>query len=179
MIVSIALFSIVMVVCVTTLLALVAANRKAQAIQSVMNNLNIALDDMARNIRMGNHYFCGNVPPYNGTRDCTSDDGLNTTFVFEHFGGDPNTFTDQWIYFYDPNTKRIWKSENGGQTSYPITAPEVSITSMKFYAVGTTIDDNIQPRVTIVVSGTANVGNAKTSENFHVQVSAVQRAIDL
>src|SRR3989344_8697452 len=46
MIVAIALFSIVMVVSVGALLALVTANRKAQALQSVMNNLNIALDGM-------------------------------------------------------------------------------------------------------------------------------------
>src|SRR3989344_7842968 len=69
-VVSVALFSIVMVVCVTALLALVNANRKAQALQSVMNNLSIALDDMARNVRMGTNYHCSE--PINGTdpQDC-------------------------------------------------------------------------------------------------------------
>src|SRR3989344_5257439 len=56
MIVAIALFSVVMIVCVGALLALVNANRKAQALQSVMNNLNIALDGMVRSVRMGNSY---------------------------------------------------------------------------------------------------------------------------
>lgn len=178
-VVSIALFSIVMVVCVAALLALVNANRKAQALQSVMNNLNIALDDMARNVRMGTHFFCGAVPPYVGTRDCTQDDGLNTTFVFEHFGGNPADFGDQWIYYYDAATKQIWKSTDGGATSYPITSREVTIDSLKFYAVGTTQNDTIQPRMVAVVRGTAAAQNAKSRASFHIQVTSVQRSIDL
>lgn len=178
-VVAVALFSVVMVVCVAALLALMNANRKAQALQSVMNNLSIALDDMARNVRMGTHYFCGEVPPYTGTRDCTTDDGLNTTFVFEHYGGNPINFNDQWIYKYDAATKQIWKSTDGGQTSYPITSPEVSIDSMKFYAVGTTIDDTVQPRMVAVISGTAAAANVKTKATFHIQVTSVQRSLDL
>ena len=53
MLVSIALFAIVMVVCVGALLSLVGANKKAEALESAMNNLNISLDDMVRNAREG------------------------------------------------------------------------------------------------------------------------------
>ena len=53
MIVAVALFAVVMLISVAALLALVDANRKAQALQSVMNNLNIALDGMVRSVRMG------------------------------------------------------------------------------------------------------------------------------
>ena len=56
MIVSVALFAIVMLVCVSTLLALTAANRKVHALQSVMDNLNVTLDGMVRDIRMGSVY---------------------------------------------------------------------------------------------------------------------------
>ncbi len=177
MIVSIALFSIVMVVCVTALLALVNANRKAQALQSVMNNLNISLDDMARNIRMGSHYHCSSTIDAT-THDCPNDVD-NQTFIFEHFGGSRSDFSDQWIYKYDAPNKRILKSINGGTDYVSITAPEVAIDNMKFYVIGTTIDDTTQPRVTIVVSGTANAANVKSKESFHIQVTAVQRAIDL
>src|SRR3989338_5238251 len=72
MIVAIGLFSVVMVVCVGALLSLVNANRKAQALQSVMNNLNIALDGMARSVRMGNTYdgSTGCVGNTGGANDC-------------------------------------------------------------------------------------------------------------
>src|SRR3989344_5136440 len=77
MIVAVALFAIVMVVAVAALLSLTAANRKAQAIQSVMNNLNIAVDGMVRNMRMGTNYIgatAGEGCESNtggGTNDCT------------------------------------------------------------------------------------------------------------
>ena len=59
MIVAVALFAVVMLISVGTLLALVGANRKAQALQSVINNLNITLDGMVRAIRMGGNFHCG------------------------------------------------------------------------------------------------------------------------
>jgi len=178
-VVAVALFSIVMVVCVAALLALINANRKAQALQSVMNNLSIALDDMARNVRMGTNYHCSE--PINGTdpQDCTTDNGQNTAFAFEHYGGNSNTFDDQWIYRYDVAAKRILKSIDGGQAYYPITSPEVSIDSMKFYVIGTTVADEVQPRMVAVISGTAAAQHVKTKASFHIQVTAVQRSIDL
>ena len=69
---------------------------------------------------------------------------------------------------------------------YRMTAPEVSITSMEFYVVGSTPGcdtvspcDPIQPRVIITISGTAGGGNVKTSTTFHLQATALQRALDL
>jgi len=61
MIVAVGLFSIVMLVSISALLSLVDANRKAQALQSVMNNLNIAVDGMVREIREGSNYRCGSI----------------------------------------------------------------------------------------------------------------------
>src|SRR5882672_10508798 len=69
MIVAVALFAIVMLVCVGALLALVGANKKVHALQSVMNNLNVTLDGMVRQIRMGSNY-----DGYSGT-GCSSNSG--------------------------------------------------------------------------------------------------------
>ena len=52
MIVAIALFAVVMLVSVSTLLSLVAASRKVQALELVMNNLNITLDSGIFNRRV-------------------------------------------------------------------------------------------------------------------------------
>jgi prepilin-type N-terminal cleavage/methylation domain-containing protein len=176
MIVAVGLFAVVMVICVTTLFALVNANRKAQALQSVMNNLNISLDSMARTIRMGSAYHCGSSAPYTGTRDCAAGD---TNFVFERYGGNTSIFTDQWFYRYNSTNKQIEKSEDGGTTFYPITAPEVTIDDMTFYTIGTTRSDTVQPKVVIVIKGTAAANNAKTKSSFHIQAAATQRLIDL
>jgi len=175
MMVSVALFAIVMMVCVEVLLALVSANQKAQALQSVMNNLNITLDGMVRPIREGSNFHCGGG--LNTTvQDCAAGD---TTFAFEPFG---NTPTDQpWVYTFAQDSNgvgRIYKSENG-QAPIAITAPEVSIQSMEFYVVGTTRGDQTQPKVIIVIKGTAGVAGSKAATTFHIQATSVQRVLDL
>lgn len=182
MIVAVGLFAIVMVVCVSTLLSLVNANRKAQALQSVMNNLNITLDGMVRGARMGSTYHgaggdasCGGIL-YNTPHDCING---GTIFAFEPFG---NTVDDQpWVYSFSTDQNgigRIYKSENGG-TPIAITAPEVSIDDMRFYVIGTTQGDTIQPKVVLVVKGTAGVPGSSARTTFRIQATAVQRLLDL
>jgi prepilin-type N-terminal cleavage/methylation domain-containing protein len=182
LIVATALFSVVMLVSVGALLALVGANRKVQSLQSVMDNLNITLDGMERSIRMGSNFHCGGGN-LQLTQDCSSTSDAATNhyaFAFEPYG---NTVADQpWVYSYDPVTKRLYKSENGA-APIAITAPEVSIENLQFYVVGSdrgcTVNpcDTVQPKVVIVVKGSAGADRAKSS--FHVQVTAVQRLLDL
>jgi prepilin-type N-terminal cleavage/methylation domain-containing protein len=174
--VSVALFSVVMMVSIGSLLALADANRKAQALQSVMNNLNTAIDGMVRSIRMGTVYHCGNFGSYDTARSCDNGD---TLIAFEAYGGDTGTGADQWAYWYDANTKRLYKSENAGGTQFALTAPEVQIDSATFYVVGAESTDRIQPKAVIVLRGTAGGTSAKTRTTFTVQSTAVQRAIDV
>jgi len=174
MLVAITLFAIVMVVTTGALLALVDANRKAQAIQSVINNLNVSVDGMVRALRMGSEYRCGTLSP--ADPNCAGGGGA---LYFESFGGDAGTLTDDWVYWYDPQTRRLYKSENGGGTSFAITAPEVEITDMKFYVVGATRGDNIQPKVLVVIRGVAGAEKFRTTTTFEIQAAAVQRIVDI
>lgn len=176
MMVAVALFSIVIMASTSALLALIDASRKAQALQSVMGNLNTALDGMVRSIRMGGTYHCGNTGAYTAVRDCTGGDIL---FAFEAFGGSSTTGSDQWVYQYDATTKRLYKSENGGGVYFPMTAPEVQIEDLKFYVVGTTPSDTQQAKVIITVKGTAGADKLKTKTTFNIQATAVQRALDI
>ena len=179
MIVSVGLFAIVMLVSVGALLALTGANRKAQALQSVMNNLNIALDGMTRSIRMGSNYHCGpGVFIGTGNLDDCSNGG--TMLVIKPFGGNPN----QWGYLFDTGgaycgENRICKSVDGGTNYVALTSPEVTINDLKFYVIGTTPGDTEQPKVVITVQGTAGVANMRTKTTFSIQATAVQRLLDL
>ena len=181
MIVSVALFSVVMLVSVSALLALVNANRKAQALQSVMNNLNIALDGMVRSARMGVNYhgaggdsLCGGFD-FPTPHDCVNGGAM---LAFQPYGkteADP-----RWIYIYDPVTHRLEKSTDGTVGSaVPITAPEVTIDDLKFYVVGTTRGDPIQPKILIVIKGSAGVTGSTARTTFHIQATSVQRVLDL
>ena len=182
MIVSVGLFAIVMLVSTVTLLALVSANRKAQALQSVMSNLNIALDGMVRAIRMGTDYdgssgCSGNSGDPN---DCT---GGSTTFTFKPFCESSCDPLERWTYIFDPSgvsceEGRLCKSENGTDFR-AITAPSVRIESLTFYVIGTMPGDTTQPKAVISVKGTAGVSGTKTETTFAIQATAVQRILDL
>lgn len=176
MIVAVGLFAIVMLVSVAALLALVDANRKARALESVMNNLNIALDGMVRSIRMGGTYHCGG-----GTittpLDCATTPG--TAVAFEAHGGSSNDPNNQFVYSYDAVTKRLYRSEDSGGHQFPVTAPEIVIDDMKFYVVGTTPGDTVQPKVVIIIKGTAGADKVKTRTTFSIQATTVQRVLDI
>lgn len=184
MIVAIGLFAVVMIVAVGALLSLTGANRKAQALQSVMNNLNIALDGMVRNARMGTEYHCGPGSfAGDGTDDCA---GGRTTFSFKPYC-DPSTCNQStestWIYAFVPPQDSamgyIERSEDGGNSWVQLTAPEISIESLSFYVIGSKPGDSVQPKVLIVLEGEAAIDSAKTKTTFHIQATAVQRELDL
>ena len=188
MIVAIALFSVVMVVAVGALLSLTGANKKAQALQSVMNNLNISIDSIVRNVRMGSKYYCG---VGSGTNDCSTG---GTAITFDCNPRTPSCAATGGRWGYEivcpqgfsgngtcPSGGYIARSTNGGTSWSRITAPEVTISSMKFYVVGTTpgtTGDTVQPKVIVVVKGEAG-GVGKTNTKFHIQATAVQRELDL
>ncbi|HUO50131.1 MAG TPA: type II secretion system protein [Candidatus Paceibacterota bacterium] len=178
MLVAVALFAVVMLVAGATLLSLVYANRKAQALQSVMNNLNISLDEMVRSVRMGSNYRCGSqTPAPNG--DCSAG---NTIIYYTPFGQDPSNRSEDVAYAYDNNgticgANRICVISGG--VAIPITAPEVAISNMTFFVVGTTPHDNVQPKVVITLTGSASTANSRTKSNFSIQATAVQRLLDL
>lgn len=174
--VSVALFSTVMLVSIGSLLALADANRKAQALQSVMNNLNTAIDGMVRSLRMGSSYHCGSGGTLALPLSCENG---GTVIFFEEFEGDSSNDADQWAYQYDSVTKRMYKSEDSGLTWFALTSPEIQMDEAKFFVVGADNTDQIQPKVVIVLRGTAGGASTKTRTTFSVQSTAVQRAIDI
>lgn len=188
MMVAVALFAIVMIIAVGALLSLVTANRKAQALQSVINNLNTTVDSMVRQIREGSNYHCDDGTGSVATiSDCPNG---KIRFAFERLGGDTSDSSDQMVYqFVDVASQCgagytggcIMRSANSGApgTWAPVTAPEVAITSMTFYVVGTTPRDTAQPKAVVVIKGVAGGGNIKITTTFHIQSTAVQRVLDI
>lgn len=185
MIVAVALFSVVMLVSVGALLSLVTANRKAQALQSVMNNLNVAVDGMVRAIRIGTTYHCGSGG-YTTPADCSSG---STSFAFEPYHDASQGPVPPWIYWFATDSNgvgRLYKTEDGNVANgVPITSPDVAINSVTFYVIGScpvhgsACTDQLQPKVLIVIKGTAGAANIKTVTTFHIQATAVQRILDL
>lgn len=178
MMVAVSIFAIVMLIGVGALFSLVQANERAQAINSVMNNLNAALEDMSRSIRVGTSYHCETsaIPPFplsllNSPQDCSSGGGLLLAFEPSGAGSsDPRE-----VYRLD--VTQLERSLDGGSTWVAMTAPEVTITRFSFYVTGSTAGDTTQPRVLMTIQGTAKVPGGVTT--FSVQASVVQRILDI
>lgn len=173
--VAVALFTVIMLVSVGALLSLVTANRKARSLESVINNLNITLDGMVRGVRMGSTYNCGgaSVPSPSSGANCP--DGAST-FSFAPYGSDVDIQSERFVYSF--SNGQIMRSTQGGSNTVAITAPEVTITDLKFYVIGTIVGDVHQPKVVIVVKGTAG-DTEKVQSTFHFQATGVQRTLDI
>ncbi len=184
MMVAVSIFAIAMLVGVGALLSLAAANKRAQAINAVMNNVNAAVEDMSRSMRTGSVYHCEiaiepQYPPISATRNCAAAPA-GIFLAFEPSGGDTTTESNQIVYRL--NGTSIQRSTQGGApgTWTAMTAPEVSIDAMTFYVVGAGREVSgvqIQPRILISIRGSAKIPGGTT--NFTIQSAVTQRLLDV
>ena len=173
MIVAIALFSVVMVMGMGSLLNVLTASKQNQAIQTAVNNLGLAMEMMSREIRTGYNYHCGTSGSITDTQDCM--DGENY-IAFEPYYGDPSNSNDQVVFKIENN--RIQKSIDSGSHFASLTANELVIDNGSYFVVvGSDPDDTDQPKVIIAISG-AVASNAKVSSPFNLQTTVSQRLLD-
>ena len=165
LIVAVGLFALVMMLASGAYLIVLCVNRQAQSISTGINNLSFALESMTRTIRTGTGYNCG------GTGDCPNG-ASSFSLLDDSNGGVPIPVT----YSLVGSSIQV----NTGGAISTLTDPSVTITSLTFYAVGTSPApaDYQQPRVTIVVSGTVSAGPGKT-ESFTVETGATMRGTDI
>lgn len=149
MLVALVLFSFVMLAAVGSLVAIIEANRKARNQKVVMNNLNAAVENMSRTIRLGSEYTVTDPQ----TVSFTSKNGLQT------------------IYTLDAG--RIWRSEDGGTTYLPLTSTNVDIQNLTFEITSQGLADT-QPKVLITVYGEAGA-RERVRSPFTIQTTISQR----
>ncbi len=182
MMVSVAIFTIVMTIALGALLSMSESDRKAQSFKSVINNLNFSMDSMSRSIRTGQVYHCDiGQTPITATRDCAAT--AATSFAFR-----PANSSNTVVYRLESSNATlcgqpsarvgcITRSTDGGANYSSITSPEVYIDTLNFYVTGSTVGDSIQPKVTILISGLVTVTATQTSA-FNLQTSVTQRIYD-
>lgn len=174
--VSISIFTMVMIVAVGSVFAIVDANKKTHSIKSVMTNLNFALESMTRDIRVGTMYGCDTAVGTPG--DCQS--GGDTFHFKANRDVDGNGLADDFIEYSLGQENGVWKIMKGVYPAgivFPITAAEIHIESMKFYVTGTRADDGVQPKAVITIRGYAGVSG--TLSKFNIQTTVSERALDI
>lgn len=179
MIVSVAIFTTTMVIIIGSLVGIQGASRKARTIQLANDNLSAAIESISRNVRMGSNLHCGcpAVPSDMLIQaDCAAappgpPPGGSSCLAFEPQGGNPLTLTDQVAYRL--NAGQIQRSTDGGTTYYALTAPEINISTLRFFVEGTA-NGTGQPYVTMLIRGTAGSNN-KTKTDINVQTTIAVR----
>ena len=174
--VSVTIFIVVMTISLGALLSISAANRKAEALKTVMNNLSFSLESMSRAIRTGVDYGC------NSSGDCTSGTG-GYRFSFTDVSQRDVTYCLGSGTSCETSTAcpagtscTILRSINGG-TLEPLTSQEVAISNLSFYLQGSATGDGVQPKVVITLNGSITIG-ASPPTQFALQTSVTQRLYD-
>jgi type II secretory pathway pseudopilin PulG len=166
--VSLSVFIIIMTVSLGSILSILNSSEKSQTKKTAMDNLNFALESMARTIRFGTDFHCGTTassPPL--PNDCASGD---TSFSVRDSNGA--------LIVYSLSGGQIMKSVNNG-TASAVTSNEVTISRLRFYVFGSLQWPDInQPRVMMLLSGTVGI-KAETQSTFNLETSVSQRKLDI
>ncbi|MEK7602012.1 MAG: prepilin-type N-terminal cleavage/methylation domain-containing protein [Patescibacteria group bacterium] len=178
MIVSLGLFSVVMLVATSAYLTLISLDRQAHATNQIVDNLSFAVDTMVRGIRTGTNFQCLNGSP---DADGNSTSGACTSFKYT----DTNLTTP--VTYILKSNGTIGRCEGNGvcidSTASSLTDPQITIQTLAFYVRGAgTVTAGVrdqQPQVLFVVKGTMPSDSKGGTVPFAIQEGATQRLIDL
>jgi len=160
MIIAVALFAVVALVSVSSILSIVDANQKARSLKSVMDNLHFALQGMSLALQVAE----GSLVCSGGNCSLTG----GTTLSFESADAEDVT--------YEFSAGSLFRSVDGGPP-IAVTAPELRIDSGRFFLSGEGPTDNRQPLVIVTIEGVAGP-MGKTESSFFVQTSITPRRLD-
>ena len=167
MMTAVSIFLIIMVMSMGSIISILDANRKSELLRSIMNNLNLTIESMSREMRFGKSYHCGSSGNITLPQNCTSSPADFISFLS----------SDNEQIVYRQNGSRIEKSLNGGSTYVEVTAPEVVIDELAFNVLGSVVGDTLQPRVIMKIRGHAGAQGEET--NFTIETLVTQRLQDI
>ncbi len=171
-IVAISIFIVLVTVSLGAIASIFDANRKSQSLKAIMTNLNFAVEVMAREMRFGTNYHCGESGDLEDPQNCSGGENFISFLSSED---------EQIIYRLNTETDQLEKSLDGGNDYLGITAPEITIQDLKFFVLGSTVEVSpaspLQPKVIILIRGYAG---AKESSRtiFTLETTVSQRVLD-
>ena len=186
MLVSISIFMSVMVIAMGSLISIINANKKSQAMKSVVDNVTFVLDSISRKVELGDDYKCsGAVIDFSCVGEACNCTGGGT--AIQYYDKNKNKII-QYAFVAVPtegdgNIQQRVCSEGGDTCSFfgswqNLTGPvsNVNIKNMTFYVLGvganregTPTGDRRQPRLIITAEGSSGIGD--TESNFILQTS--------
>jgi len=198
MMVSLALFTIVMTIATGSFLSLIGGSSQLRGEQTVMTSLNFALDSMTRDIRTGTRYYCGSPSDIedinNGgggndltsTKDCTTgSDRFSFVESGNSLSGTINGTDGARITYYAKDngggTKTLMRLVGYDQNAAePVLSSGLDVTYIKFFVSGSNSLASgglKQPTVTIVID--AKDPDDSTGKVYTLETTVTQRELDL
>ncbi len=177
MLVAVSVFATVVTMSIGTLLAVSDAQQKILTLRITQDSLGYVFDTTGKEIRTGISYYCSTSVDDFGTTPLTPSDCINGGSSFTFLSGG-NKVTYQ---IRAGRMERVFMGGTPSQAISVLTPSGITITNLKFYVWGSppaTSDDIYQPRVLIIMQGTAGV-KQRTKSSINIQTMISQRALDL
>lgn len=169
--VSLALFIIVVLALIGSLYTVNDASRKVQAMRTVMDNLNFAMESISRTVRTSEQIVCSGT----GSANCPIDESGGYEISMNSTLGERQQVFYRWNSSNKSVEKKTINLNDAGSTDWQsITSPEISIDHMVFYVDGAELGDSKQPSVAVQLDGVASVPNGSPIP-FSIQTYLSQR----
>jgi prepilin-type N-terminal cleavage/methylation domain-containing protein len=181
--VAMSIFMIIMLTAIGSLVMTSNYAKRAKALQTAMDNVSFAMENISRNIRLGSNYYCTQSSAgalsrssYLIVADCDiSSPGTAIIFtpsIIDNTMGTIPPDVGFQLSFADANGKKSVQKVEGSKVT-DLTAPQVNVTDLTFTVRGSDLVDYIQPSVYITMKGIVNIGEDQIS--FAIQTLASQR----
>ena len=148
LIVAVGIFGLVVVMSISICISVLLSQRRIIALRNVEDNVRFALESMAREIRTGKNFSKN-----------------NDLLSFTNAKGES--------IIYGLNNGVIEKSSDGGSSYFSVTGSEANVNYLDFYLMGQAPGDGLEPRITITIGITSQIGNQ--SVNLKVQTTISER----
>lgn len=183
LLVSMALFIVVLTIGIGALMVLISSNAKAQNMQAAVSNIQFSLDSMSREIRTGYSYYCSNGTETTGDIAVTQDCDKGTYLSLIEGGKSLTGGADNRRIAYRYNSSDQSVERKIGQGAWVrLTDPNVNVTTLYFNVANSASKENggnlLQPNVTIFLSGEVD-GVEKTEASFTLQTTVTSRVLDI
>ncbi len=152
LVVAIGIFGLVVIMAVSIFVIALVSQRRIISLRNIEDNGRFALESMAREIRTGKNFGGG-----------------SNSLSFTNAKGES--------IIYQLNNKTIEKSSDGGANYSAVTGPEVEVDYLNFYLLGQAPGDGLEPRVTITIGFTSQVGSQVS--NTKIQNTISERFLQL
>jgi prepilin-type N-terminal cleavage/methylation domain-containing protein len=198
--VTMAVFLNVIVIATGALYSAQAVNTRLEQTQTVLDGVNLATEVIVRDIRYGSYFYCDTslsvpIPVPMLRKSCPYSSGGGNILVFKPtsaLSGTTDQTQDRVAYYLSNGV--LYKNEypyGGTVRTYQITASDVSIGTLAFYATGlnsslgdpsvdyASVSDLNQPLITIIISGvTIPQKKSVLPVTFSLETSASSRTLD-